>query len=841
MFDGSPTISLNTADQPNSTFFGLSTTPSFLNTSGAVRNYGDYTGMNTKISATHSGGGYINFSTSTTGIRVASPTYSGTVYALTLYGIRVEDQQLGTNATGITTFYGIKVDETTEIRNVGGSVAYGIHVTAPSGSGANTTNWGIVQAGTGDATRVATNRFEARTLIGAAVAPATSAVLELQSTTGALLVSRMTTAQRDALTAVNGMMVYNSTTGAFEGYAGGSWTGGLQTPWLSDIVADGYDLTDLSNILFRETTGAPAGTDVGLFRDNSGDLNLNVLTGKTFNVQVNGGDEYNFSSSSLDVNSNIIENIGATGTDFSGTGGLTLADDLTVNANASVINSSGLTNDEENLYVNGNTSGNPTFGDTSGILVEFQPVATGGTDNAVTIAALTAQTDSITLSNSGADDASMTWVTGVYARGATDGTVTANSTATITNLAGIRIEDPYLDDADLTVTNPYGLYIDDWGADGATFTNGPYGIYQAGADDLNVLSGETAFGRAHTGNDTSYGVVIQGALCVDDSTANCPAGPTSGAIYVENSVGAGNVSAFDIAEYYPASEPVEKGDVVVAAGATQVVRSSQEYDPALIGVVSTDPAAVIDETSITFGKTAGDKFDPLKPYIALAGRVPVKVSGENGNISPGDPLTSSSTAGVAMKATKSGPIIGKALEAYGGSGVGKIMVFVSTGWYVAPLSEDGEQIADLSDISVSSLTASTIHTDVLFIGDRKLAMSEDGKLVVDGTVNILGDIVVDGDTKIAGDLKVENVLTANKLVVSEISLESSGNATLPAGQTKIFVPAPSLTSKSQVSITATTLTGNNFNVTEKVADQGFTVEVVSPEDKDVNFDWFIVN
>ncbi len=53
--------------------------------------------------------------------------------------------------------------------------------------------------------------------------PATSALLDLTSTTGSLLVSRMTTTQRDALTAVNGMVLYNTTTGAFNFREGGAW------------------------------------------------------------------------------------------------------------------------------------------------------------------------------------------------------------------------------------------------------------------------------------------------------------------------------------------------------------------------------------------------------------------------------------------------------------------------------------------------------------------------------------------------------------------------------------------------------------------------------------------
>jgi hypothetical protein len=53
--------------------------------------------------------------------------------------------------------------------------------------------------------------------------------------------------------------------------------------------------------------------------------------------------------------------------------------------------------------------------------------------------------------------------------------------------------------------------------------------------------------------------------------------------------------------------------------------------------------------------------------VALSGRVPVKVSLENGEIKKGDYLTSSSTPGVAMKALRPGPVVGKALEGFDSS------------------------------------------------------------------------------------------------------------------------------------------------------------------------------
>ena len=53
--------------------------------------------------------------------------------------------------------------------------------------------------------------------------PAASALLDLTSTTGALLLPRMTETQRDALTAVNGMIIYNSTDDELNFYAAGAW------------------------------------------------------------------------------------------------------------------------------------------------------------------------------------------------------------------------------------------------------------------------------------------------------------------------------------------------------------------------------------------------------------------------------------------------------------------------------------------------------------------------------------------------------------------------------------------------------------------------------------------
>lgn len=86
--------------------------------------------------------------------------------------------------------------------------------------------------------------------------------IELDSTTKAVLISRMTTTQRNALTAVNGMQIYNTTTTQNEYYENGSWVahgggGGsfMATTSVSSISAN----TTLSNnvLYFVDTTGGP--------------------------------------------------------------------------------------------------------------------------------------------------------------------------------------------------------------------------------------------------------------------------------------------------------------------------------------------------------------------------------------------------------------------------------------------------------------------------------------------------------------------------------------------------------------------------------------------------------
>ena len=77
---------------------------------------------------------------------------------------------------------------------------------------------------------------------------------------------------------------------------GGNWTVGA-TLTVDELILD----TDGS---------APAGTNCYLVQDNTGDVTVNCLTGKTINLAVNGTDEYAFGATSVDLNGNHLDNAG---------------------------------------------------------------------------------------------------------------------------------------------------------------------------------------------------------------------------------------------------------------------------------------------------------------------------------------------------------------------------------------------------------------------------------------------------------------------------------------------------------------------------------------------------
>jgi hypothetical protein len=129
-------------------------------------------------------------------------------------------------------------------------------------------------------------------------------------------------------------------------------------------------------------------------------------------------------------------------------------------------------------------------------------------------------------------------------------------------------------------------------------------------------------------------------------------------------------SSYDLAERYVSEQPLVEGEIVTVSnnGSLTIERASGNQKP-FMGIVSTKPGFIL-------GKHSTSTYP-----VALAGRVPTKVSMVNGPIAIGDQLTASSDQpGVAVKATGAGYVIGIALEAYSGGMDDMIEVFVQPGW-----------------------------------------------------------------------------------------------------------------------------------------------------------------
>lgn len=137
-----------------------------------------------------------------------------------------------------------------------------------------------------------------------------------------------------------------------------------------------------------------------------------------------------------------------------------------------------------------------------------------------------------------------------------------------------------------------------------------------------------------------------------------------------------NATYQDVAEWVDSEEQLTAGSVVIIdpEKTNHVIASTQAYDTAVAGVVSTQPGVLLG--------VPGDS----RYKIATTGRVRVRVDATRGPIRAGDLLVSSGVAGTAMKSVpvdvggvkmhRPGTLIGKALEPLE-SGAGEILVLLS--------------------------------------------------------------------------------------------------------------------------------------------------------------------
>ncbi|QQS22951.1 hypothetical protein IPM19_00035 [bacterium] len=444
---------------------------------------------------TGGGVGQTLYGSSTAVDKTGADTATGTY---TVYGDYITASNTGRTNVGTVDTYGSRVIVTGD--TAGASTTYGLHVAA---SGADN-NYAIItnggNVGIGDTTPASL------LTVGSGDAFQVNSSGAIAAATG------ITSSGTITLSGLGGggtQCVRTDNSGVLSAAA----CGGALTPWTSNVDADGYALQDALNIEFRTAAGsAPAGTVVALFQDNSGDLTANVLTGKTFNIAVNGTDEYNFSSTALAMNSN---NITGVGTAITGAAGLTLS------------------STSANLALATNTSGNITLAPASTGSVQITSGVTTGTG---TSSGLSLVANSLT-TGVGMNLSSSSLSSGSLVNLAVTGTAAASSTQTVLNVstsgansnsgqltAGARFSNTHTG----TTSNNYGALFDASGGDfnfGSQFTTSGAGtanygirVYASGATDNYAAAFVT--GQVLVGANSNVGFTDQLLLVGDQRIYN---------------------------------------------------------------------------------------------------------------------------------------------------------------------------------------------------------------------------------------------------------------------------------------------------------------------------------
>jgi hypothetical protein len=182
----------------------------------------------------------------------------------------------------------------------------------------------------------------------------------------------------------------------------------------------------------------------------------------------------------------------------------------------------------------------------------------------------------------------------------------------------------------------------DQGLTGFTGSKGDTGFNGSAGAENATLDSVTDNGSITTNSITTGGV--QTTVLTTGSNA------TAGTVTGDWTLTAGSTweaTYADLAEKYTTDGPYEAGTVMMFGGEAELTQSDKNNDTRVAGVISDAPAFTMN------GGIDGQ-------YLALSGRVPVKVVG---TVTPGDLLVASDTAGHAIvnNTATTGTVIGKAI------------------------------------------------------------------------------------------------------------------------------------------------------------------------------------
>ena len=250
----------------------------------------------------------------------------------------------------------------------------------------------------------------------------------------------------------------------------------------------------------------------------------------------------------------------------------------------------------------------------------------------------------LTVTSTGALNLTVTGLTTVSGALAVSGDLTVNGTTTTNNSVNLTVDDNIieLNSGISTSNNDAGIIIER----GSTGDNACI-LWDESADKFTM--GTTTA----TAGDKSGGITV----AVSTLVAN-----------LEGTATAAQYS--DVAERFASDTAYTPGTVVALGGAQEITQVNEEASDEVFGVVSS-----IDQAAFKMNGGAGN--DETHPYIAMTGRVDVKVIG---TVNKGDRLISASVPGYARAATKAEctafNVIGRALTSKSEAGQGSVLAAV---------------------------------------------------------------------------------------------------------------------------------------------------------------------
>jgi len=306
-----------------------------------------------------------------------------------------------------------------------------------------------------------------------------------------------------------------------------------------------------------------------------------------------------------------------------------------------------------------------------------------------------------------------------------------------------------------------------------------------------------------------------------------------------------SISGFDVAEeYLVTDQSIEAGEVVSFSASSQASAGSENavatpttanssdakllieksqggYDSGLIGVVSTEPGLYLSNWE------RGEEEKKKTRPVALVGRVPVKVSSENGAIKRGDLLTSSEKyPGYAMKATRGGYVVGRSMEDFALE-KGVVSMYVDLGFVPDEYYEGkGELGVELESAGAGDeeLLQEKVYLDGMLSIVGKRAKFNVESLVVAGGMTVEGDLEVVGKLT-ASNLRVKGITTDKIEVASDSEPGLTGKFELPADKSELFVELPTIKDGDVVLLSVAS--DSAVRVASIESGKGFSVKVLN--------------